>query len=229
MATRCPAFAATAAAAAARADGGRLPWHAPPLVPCRSPPHAAVGARRRRPLLLQPPLMPTPAWATVASPTRGLRMASGDGGGGNVAGDAPGVVSTPLTADAEAAPHPPPPPRPVKPTYSQATRLREETEAPFRKARMFVFGASAASAGVGGLVAASRVIAAAVGVRGVQPLDETLPNVCVYGGGREDAHQRGDRSTGLCLLCRCRATRRGLSGRGPVWLVGWWRVGCLAA
>lgn len=44
---------------------------------------------------------------------------------------------------------------------------------------MFVFGASAASAGVGGLVAASRVIAAAVGVRGVQPLDETLPNLAV--------------------------------------------------
>lgn len=222
MAARCPAFAAAAASPAMCAGGRRLLPHAPPLGPCRSPPHVAGGARRRPALLLRPALAPIPVRAAVPSPTRGSRMAAEGGGGANGGTDGtedpPGVVTTSSTADAAApAPAPAPPsPRPAKPTYSQATRLREETEAPFRKARMFVFGASAASAGVGGLVAASRVIAAAVGVRGVQPLDETLPNVRFLGG--EGAHIKGHHSRGM----------RGLAV--PVSLcVGLLRIGCLAA
>lgn len=58
--------------------------------------------------------------------------------------------------------------------YSQRTRLREETEAPFRKARMFVFAGSAISAGVGAFIAGLRIIAASIGISGVQPLNETV-------------------------------------------------------
>eukprot|EP00168_Porphyra_purpurea_P007380 TRINITY_DN1926_c0_g1_i1.p2 TRINITY_DN1926_c0_g1~~TRINITY_DN1926_c0_g1_i1.p2 ORF type:complete len:299 (+),score=102.67 TRINITY_DN1926_c0_g1_i1:511-1407(+) len=103
-------------------------------------------------------------------------MAAGgdDGAGKAPAGEASTTQTVEVVGDA--------PSSSPKPSYSQATRLREETEAPFRKARMFVFGASAASAGVGSLVAASRVVAAAVGVRGVQPLDETLPNLAINAG-----------------------------------------------
>lgn len=63
--------------------------------------------------------------------------------------------------------------------YSLQTRLREETEAPFRKVRMFVYAGSAASAGVGAFIAALRVVAALVGVSGVQPLAETVR--CTHG------------------------------------------------
>lgn len=61
-----------------------------------------------------------------------------------------------------------------KPQYSFRTRLREETEAPFRKARMFVYGGCAISASVGAFIASLRVIAALSGVSGVQPLNETV-------------------------------------------------------
>uniref|UniRef100_A0A7S0T3M3 Uncharacterized protein n=1 Tax=Erythrolobus madagascarensis TaxID=708628 RepID=A0A7S0T3M3_9RHOD len=63
--------------------------------------------------------------------------------------------------------------------YSMRTRLREETEAPFRKVRLFVYSASAASAALGGFVSLTRVIAALSGVQGTQPLDETIPNVLI--------------------------------------------------
>lgn len=58
--------------------------------------------------------------------------------------------------------------------YSLRTRLREETEAPFRKARMFIYAGSAASAGVGAFISTLRIISALVGTRGVQPLSETV-------------------------------------------------------
>lgn len=61
-----------------------------------------------------------------------------------------------------------------KKQYSMRTRLREEIEAPFRKARMFVYAGSAASAGVGAFISTLRVIAALTGVPGVQPLNETV-------------------------------------------------------
>lgn len=61
-----------------------------------------------------------------------------------------------------------------KKQYTMRTRLREEIEAPFRKARMFVYAGSAASAGVGAFISTLRVIAALSGVSGVQPLNETV-------------------------------------------------------
>mmetsp|Transcript_5607 Transcript_5607/g.16701 ORF Transcript_5607/g.16701 Transcript_5607/m.16701 type:complete len:285 (+) Transcript_5607:100-954(+) len=63
--------------------------------------------------------------------------------------------------------------------YNMNLRLREELEAPFRKVRMTIYGASAASAAVGGFIAGSRIIAALTGVSGVQPLSETVPNVAI--------------------------------------------------
>lgn len=60
------------------------------------------------------------------------------------------------------------------PKYSQQARLREETEAPFRKVRMFVLAGSAASAGVGAFIAGMRVFAGLAGIAGVQPLAETV-------------------------------------------------------
>lgn len=65
-------------------------------------------------------------------------------------------------------------PNQPKPQYSLRTRLREETEAPFRKARMFVYGGSAVSAGVGAFIATLRIISALFGTSGVQPLNETV-------------------------------------------------------
>lgn len=80
-------------------------------------------------------------------------------------------------------PSPPAPSRPrkrqVPSEYSMRTRLREETEAPFRKVRQFVFVGSALSAAVGSFVAATRIVAALAGVRGVQPLSETSTNLAV--------------------------------------------------
>lgn len=84
-----------------------------------------------------------------------------------------GDTSLPVSANA---------PKPASPTpangnaapYSLRARLKEETEAPFRKVRMFVWGGCAASAGVGGFIALSRVAAALTGVTGVQPLAETV-------------------------------------------------------
>lgn len=61
-----------------------------------------------------------------------------------------------------------------KKQYSMRTRLREEIEAPFRKARMFVYAGSAASAGVGAFISTLRIIAALTGISGVQPLNETV-------------------------------------------------------
>lgn len=61
-----------------------------------------------------------------------------------------------------------------KQQYSLRTRLREETEAPFRKARMFVYAGSAVSAGVGAFIASLRIIAAFIGISGTQPLNETV-------------------------------------------------------
>lgn len=65
--------------------------------------------------------------------------------------------------------------------YTLRTRLREETEAPFRKARMFVYAGSALSAGVGAFISSLRVLSAMMGTRGVQPLSETVPNVLIDG------------------------------------------------
>ncbi|KAA8496780.1 Protein LOW PSII ACCUMULATION 1, chloroplastic [Porphyridium purpureum] len=63
--------------------------------------------------------------------------------------------------------------------YTLRARLREETEAPFRKVRLFLYYASAASASVGGFISGARVIAGLSGVSGAQPLSETVPNTLI--------------------------------------------------
>lgn len=63
--------------------------------------------------------------------------------------------------------------------YSLRLRLKEETEAPFRKVRQFVFLGSGMSAAVGAFISALRILAATSGVRGVQPLSETAPNLAI--------------------------------------------------
>lgn len=67
-----------------------------------------------------------------------------------------------------------------KSQYTQRARLREETEAPFRKARMFVYAGSAISAGVGAFIALLRIIAALIGISGTQPLNETVCAPCLF-------------------------------------------------
>eukprot|EP00283_Hemiselmis_rufescens_P008056 CAMPEP_0173421642 /NCGR_PEP_ID=MMETSP1357-20121228/2680_1 /TAXON_ID=77926 /ORGANISM="Hemiselmis rufescens, Strain PCC563" /LENGTH=308 /DNA_ID=CAMNT_0014384583 /DNA_START=241 /DNA_END=1167 /DNA_ORIENTATION=- len=58
-------------------------------------------------------------------------------------------------------------------------KLLEEQSNPFRKFRQFFYLAAAGSASIGGFIAASRVVAALTGVPGVQPLEETVPNVAI--------------------------------------------------
>jgi hypothetical protein len=90
--------------------------------------------------------------------------------------------STRASASPPQPPSQPPPPAPgppPRPQYSLRTRLREETSAPFRKVRQFVYLGSAASAAVGGFISALRVVAGLSGVRGTQPLSETFVNVGV--------------------------------------------------
>jgi len=64
--------------------------------------------------------------------------------------------------------------------YSLRARLREETEAPFRKVRLFVYYSSAASAALGALVAFTRILGAIFANNPTgQPLSETVPNVLI--------------------------------------------------
>lgn len=70
-------------------------------------------------------------------------------------------------------------PRPPLKEYSMRARLREETEAPFRKVRQFVFIGSAMSAAVGSFISSLRIVAAISGIRGVQPLSETSSNLAI--------------------------------------------------
>lgn len=56
---------------------------------------------------------------------------------------------------------------------------QEETQAPFRKVRMFFYASFAAGASVGGLIAGTRILAALSGVSGAQPLAETVPNLVI--------------------------------------------------
>ncbi|KAK1861738.1 hypothetical protein I4F81_004318 [Pyropia yezoensis] len=127
-----------------------------------------------------------------------------DGGGG--AGDAAGggakkgfggaaKAATPVKGGAKAIPPPPPPPGRGLPDLSvderqrleardasgvsMMDRLQEETQAPFRKVRMFFYASFAAGASVGGLIAGTRILAALSGVSGAQPLAETVPNLVI--------------------------------------------------
>eukprot|EP00187_Rhodella_violacea_P019163 CAMPEP_0184723246 /NCGR_PEP_ID=MMETSP0314-20130426/24610_1 /TAXON_ID=38298 /ORGANISM="Rhodella maculata, Strain CCMP 736" /LENGTH=104 /DNA_ID=CAMNT_0027188015 /DNA_START=57 /DNA_END=367 /DNA_ORIENTATION=+ len=66
--------------------------------------------------------------------------------------------------------------------YTMRTRLREETEAPFRKVRLFIFGASAVSASLGAFISFSRLLAGLSHVPTAAPLSESLGNLAVNAG-----------------------------------------------
>lgn len=80
--------------------------------------------------------------------------------------------------------------------YSMRTRLREETEAPFRKFRMFIYMGCGASAGVGAFISSLRIIAAFIGTKGVQPLSETVRYFCIFSAVSCNVHLGEEQQNG---------------------------------
>lgn len=99
---------------------------------------------------------------------------------------------------------------------------------------MFVYGGSALSAGVGAFIAGSRVVAGLVGVEGVQPLSETLPNVAVDLGvigacvallriEQKAGQRRLERITRGAQLAKLRVAGSGEQGIRPMKSLRWER------
>lgn len=65
--------------------------------------------------------------------------------------------------------------------FTQKQMFREEIESPFRKTRLFLVPALAASAALGVFISGTRLLAAATGVTGYD-VDETLQNLLVNAG-----------------------------------------------
>ena len=61
--------------------------------------------------------------------------------------------------------------------YSNLTKMRSEAQAPFRTARMFVFGAFAANAALGLSIATLQAVTKALGAPSAPPLDQSLQNI----------------------------------------------------
>ncbi len=68
-----------------------------------------------------------------------------------------------------------PPPR--KEEFSNATKMRSEAQAPFRVARMFLFGAFGANATLGFGIATLQAVTKALGAPNGPPLDQSLSNL----------------------------------------------------
>ena len=68
------------------------------------------------------------------------------------------------------------PPLP-KETFSNATKMRSEAQAPFRVARMFLFGAFGANATLGFGIAVLQAVTKALGAPNGPPLDQSLQNL----------------------------------------------------
>ena len=68
-----------------------------------------------------------------------------------------------------------PPPR--KEEFSNATKMRSEAQAPFRVARMFLFGAFGANATLGFGIAVLQTVTKALGAPNGPPLDQSLQNL----------------------------------------------------
>jgi hypothetical protein len=68
-----------------------------------------------------------------------------------------------------------PPPR--KEEFSNATKMRSEAQAPFRVARMFLFGAFGANATLGFGIATLQAVTKAMGAPNGPPLDQSLSNL----------------------------------------------------
>jgi len=61
--------------------------------------------------------------------------------------------------------------------YSNLTKMRSEAQAPFRTARMFIFGAFAANAALGLSIATLQAVTKALGAPSAPPLDQSLQNI----------------------------------------------------
>ena len=64
-----------------------------------------------------------------------------------------------------------------KETFSNATKMRSEAQAPFRVARMFLFGAFGANATLGFGIAPLQAVTKALGAPNGAPLDQSLQNL----------------------------------------------------
>ena len=64
-----------------------------------------------------------------------------------------------------------------KETFSNATKMRSEAQAPFRVARMFLFGAFGANATLGFGIAVLQAVTKALGAPNGPPLDQSLQNL----------------------------------------------------
>ena len=82
-----------------------------------------------------------------------------------------------LTARASASDEPSPKPKKSDEKYSNLTKMRSEAQAPFRTARMFVFGAFAANAALGLSIATLQAVTKALGAPSAPPLDQSLQNI----------------------------------------------------
>ena len=67
--------------------------------------------------------------------------------------------------------------------FTQKQILKEETEAPFRKVRIFVIAALLAAAGVGTLVSLTKVLAITAGAKQLLDGDETYLNLGINAAG----------------------------------------------
>ena len=82
-----------------------------------------------------------------------------------------------LTVRASASDEPSSKPKKSDEKYSNLTKMRSEAQAPFRTARMFVFGAFAANAALGLSIATLQAVTKALGAPSAPPLDQSLQNI----------------------------------------------------
>ena len=82
-----------------------------------------------------------------------------------------------LTVRASASDEPSSKPKKSDEKYSNLTKMRSEAQAPFRTARMFIFGAFAANAALGLSIATLQAVTKALGAPSAPPLDQSLQNI----------------------------------------------------
>ena len=90
---------------------------------------------------------------------------------------APQSRAVTLAVRAAASDEPSSKPKKSDEKYSNLTKMRSEAQAPFRTARMFVFGAFAANAALGLSIATLQAVTKALGAPSAPPLDQSLQNI----------------------------------------------------
>lgn len=90
---------------------------------------------------------------------------------------APQSRAVTLAVRAAASDQPSSKPKKSDEKYSNLTKMRSEAQAPFRTARMFVFGAFAANAALGLSIATLQAVTKALGAPSAPPLDQSLQNI----------------------------------------------------